>query len=512
MTPKMKKLVSLTLVTVIGMSLLGGCGSGNDTNKTAATTNSGSLGGKNEATKDPYEITIAYPVFGVVPKDIETVESEINKITQAKINATVKMLPISIGQFNQQMNLMLSGGEKLDLALVFGADGTYAQQAAAEQYLPLNDLLEKYGQGIESEVGAKNLSSAKISGELYGIPTLHSYGGSTGILMRKDLVDKYQIDVSKIHKFDDLDSVFKTIKDNEPEITPLAVGMTTPLDSYLTYDMLGDRLGVLPSYDNGLKVQNYYDSDEYANLLNKFHSWFKAGYINKDAGTTQQYPQTYLSANKAFAYIDRSTPGSLAQAQSDLGKELVWAELMPEHYITTTDVATALWTVVQNSKNPERAMMFLNLMYSDKDIANLLIWGVEGKHYVKVSDSAVDYPTGVTKQSNGYSAENWLMGNEFLTYTFKTADPEIWNKTRAYNEEGVASKALGFTFSSAAVRNEITALKNVLEQYKRGLESGTLDPADKLPEFRAKLKAAGIDKVIAEKQKQLDDWSTSSIK
>ena len=33
-----------------------------------------------------------------------------------------------------------------------------------------------------------------------------------------------------------------------------------------------------------------------------------------------------------------------------------------------------------------------------------------------------------------------------------------------------------------------------------------LDPDTALPEFRAKLKAAGIDKVVEEKQRQLDAW------
>ena len=38
---------------------------------------------------------------------------------------------------------------------------------------------------------------------------------------------------------------------------------------------------------------------------------------------------------------------------------------------------------------------------------------------------------------------------------------------------------------------------------------GTVDPATNLADFQSALKAAGIDTVIEENQKQLDDWAAS---
>ncbi|KRE46723.1 hypothetical protein ASG81_10645 [Paenibacillus sp. Soil522] len=58
----------------------------------------------------------------------------------------------------------------------------------------------------------------------------------------------------------------------------------------------------------------------------------------------------------------------------------------------------------------------------------------------------------------------------------------------------------------------MSALQAVLNQYLNGLETGTLDPDETLPEFRAALRAAGIVRVIEEKQKQLDIWSDQQIK
>jgi len=167
-----------------------------------------------------------------------------------------------------------------------------------------------------------------------------------------------------------------------------------------------------------------------------------------------------------------------------------------------------MWGIPQSSKVPEAAMKFLNLMYADKDIVNLLSWGIEGKHYEKVSDNVIKYPDGVYAGNNGYNLNmSFAMGNSFLSYVFEGNDPNLWNQTAEFNKNAIKSKALGFNFDSSPVKTEVTAVSNVVSKYALGLEYGILDPDKSLPEFIKGLKAAGIDKIIAEKQKQLDKWA-----
>lgn len=59
---------------------------------------------------------------------------------------------------------------------------------------------------------------------------------------------------------------------------------------------------------------------------------------------------------------------------------------------------------------------------------------------------------------------------------------------------------------SSSVKSEIAALDSVLAEYRLGLENGELDPEEYLPKFIQALREAGIEKVIAEKQRQLDSW------
>ena len=176
----------------------------------------------------------------------------------------------------------------------------------------------------------------------------------------------------------------------------------------------------------------------------------------------------------------------------------------------TSSVANVMWSIPVNSKNPEKAMQFLNLLYSDPEVVNMLDWGIEGTHYVKVSDHVIDYPSGKTAANVGYSGFGWMWGDQFLSYVLSTDDPNIWDEMKKFNDGAVKSKAMGFIFDASSVTTEIAAVTNVYEQYRMSLETGTTDPATELPKFIAALKDAGIDKIIAEKQKQLDAWLAAS--
>ena len=90
---------------------------------------------------------------------------------------------------------------------------------------------------------------------------------------------------------------------------------------------------------------------------------------------------------------------------------------------------------------------------------------------------------------------------------YPNEDPQKWDKFTKFNSSAKATKTLGFTFDSSNVQTESAAIATVWDKYVYGLQTGTSDPSDALPKLETDLKAAGLDKVITEKQKQLDDWA-----
>lgn len=509
---KRMKNAAILLISVLATSTLVTACSPGSSNQPSAS-GAPELSGSAKPDLKPVELTMVIPV-STEQKDLKAVQEKINKITLEKINATVKLVQITRGPWAQQTTLMLSGNEKVDL--IVSGRGTYEQQAAKGYYLALDDYIAKYGQGAQKaldDLDPAILKASRINGKTYGITSIRDLANDFGISMRKDLVDKYKIDTKAIRSLDDLDAVFKVIKENEPDVIPVTKFTNSILGSPFSLGMadpLGDGFGVLPAHDNGMKVVNWVETPEYAKLLDTTRRWYLAGYVAKDAATNNEIWQNLMKAGKAFSTFHHMSPFSVAANSISVGKDLVEVRLLPA-VATTTNITSFLWSIPTNAQNPERSMMLLNLMYTDKDFINLLDWGIEGQHYVKKSDNVIDFPQGVNASNSGYYPSlNWLFGNMFLSYLFNGEDPDRNKKLAEFIKNSKKSKALGFAYNPEAVKTEIAALTNVVSQYALALETGTVDPAKLLPEYIKQMKAAGVDKVIAEKQKQLDAWAAAN--
>jgi putative aldouronate transport system substrate-binding protein len=150
----------------------------------------------------------------------------------------------------------------------------------------------------------------------------------------------------------------------------------------------------------------------------------------------------------------------------------------------------------------------MNLIFSDRDVINLIIYGLEGRDYVKVDADHVRYPDGQDANTVPYTAQLscGIVGNQFIQYAMEGTnmdDLKLWDYE---NKNSPRSPAFGFTFDNSGVTNEVSAVQNVINEYLPGLSTGSMDPDVELPNFIAKLKAAGMDKIIADKQAQLDAW------
>ena len=503
-----KKWFMLLLAACV--TALSACTSGN-TSTDSGSSSSPSPGSDSEQTQEgseeTYELNMAFPVFGPVPANMPEVEQAISEITKQKMNATVKLTPISIGAWAQQSNLMLTSGEKVDLILVLGRDLT--SLVSKGQLLELDGLLNDHGKELTAAFDPQFLKATMVSGSTYAVPSLREMAVDYGLSILKRYVDKYNIDPASIKTLDDLDGMFKTIKEGEPNLpailVPQSVGISF-LDSYRWFDPLGDGIGVLPNFDGGLTVANLYETPEYAAFVKKMREWYQAGYIMKDSATTKDNGNALITAGKGIARLTNLKPGYERQAALEYGEPATVIR-MTKVYATTSTVAGINWGIPHSAEKPDKSMQFLNLLYSDKDIINLLDWGIEGKDYVKKSDNIIAYPEGVTAETVVYNLnQGWMFGNQLLSYIFEGEDPDLWKKMEKHNASAIKSPALGFTFDPSPVKTEFAAVTNVINQYKLPIETGSVDPDKMLPEFINKLKASGIDKVIAEKQKQLDEW------
>jgi len=508
---KMKKYVMSMLVLLLFASMLAGCGG--TTSSTTSSTKPVSSNNQSSAEKEgelaPYELKLVF--YGSPQKDYDLVQEAMSKITLEKINATVKLERIEPAAWDQQTILMLTSPEQVDLIVT--GNQSFWRQVSQKQLLPLDELIQNHGQDIIKAFDPAILSAAKVEGKLFAVPTIRDFASNVHVYMRKDLLDKYDLDLSTVKELDDLDPYFEAIKKNEPNVTPLVKSVAPkPIINRVIdnqWDVLGDSVGVLENLDS-LKVVNLYETPEYEKLIRSVRRWYEAGYISKDVATSKDAAADLIKAKTAFGSIQKGKPGAHAQIETRVNMKLESVDI--GHQMTsTTNVTAAMLGIPKNSKDPERAMMFLNLLHSDPDLMNLISWGIEGKHYKKVSDTQIDFLEGVDASNSGYNPrQGWMFGNQLLTYTWVTDSPSLWQDMDKYNRESKKSIALGFSHNPAPVKTELAAITNVIKQFQDGLENGSLDPDINLPKFNAALKAAGIDKVVAEKQRQLNEWAEAN--
>lgn len=454
----------------------------------------------------PYEIVIVFP--GVEQKDILLVTEKINKITKEKINATVKFVTIGFASWVQQTNLMLASGEKADLMWT-SSFFNYNSYVAKGQLLALDKLVDKFGKDIKSALDPAILNAAKVDGELFGVPSIRDFAANQGFILRKDLADKYKIDLSKIKTPGDMTAVLKTIKDNEPGIIPFASTQTNTIAELMgqgVYDKMGNFMGVVALNDPARKVVNFYETKWYADMLALVRQWYLAGYLSLDAATVKETPDSLVKADKAFAYAYSGKPGIDTQEGRKTGKKMAFVALTPP-ISTTSAITSGMVSIPISSKNPERAMMLVNLWYGNRDLVNAFDNGIEGTHYVRKPNGQIDFPEGMSGANTRYTPINFRVGNNFLADIWASDSPELWEQMSKFNADAIKSRALGFAFDAEPVKTEVAAVSSVINQYRMGLETGTMDPKTALPEFISKLKASGMDKIIAEKQAQVDKWA-----
>ncbi|WP_235550957.1 ABC transporter substrate-binding protein [Paenibacillus sp. Soil787] len=504
-----KNLGSISMISLLALSMVAaGCGKASSTS-TPAPAASAAATTAPKSNEPTVEIQLMFP--GTPQKDVALVEAEANKYLKDKLNVTLKINAVDWGQWDNKLNLMIASGEPSDIIFT-AAWQRYAINVAKGAFLELGPLIDKDAPDLKKELDPAFFEGSKINGKNYGIPTNKELAAMRGVVYRKDLAEKYQMDVSKVKTWADLEQMLKVIKENEPGITPFAMSATgNGVFDALDWDSLGDGSipGVISKVGKSTKVLNQLETPEYLDIMKLTRAWFKAGYINKDAATTgADLPK----AGKAFMWAEGLKPGKAAEVESYLGYKIGQIDLTVPT-ITTGDASGAMLAISKSSKNPDKAMQVIGLLHSDKYLNNLINFGIEGKHYVKKSENVIDVAPGIDPKNHPYNpGAQWELGNQFLNYLMANEDPKKWDLFKEFNSKGVKSQGLGFSFDAEPVKSEIAAVVNISKQYEAAIRTGSVEPEPAIAEYLAKQKAAGVDKIIAEKQKQFDAFLAANKK
>lgn len=500
-----KKWLSLAVSVMLASVALAGCGGNKSTSEGGSSASSepassapasGAASTDNGTGKEE-TVNLIWYTIGTPPKDLAKVNDEINKYIEPKIHATVEMKMLDWGEYDQKMKIIVGSGEDYDIAFTSSWANDYFGNAKKGAFYELDKLLDEKGQGIKSALNPAFLEGTKVNGHNYGLPTNKELPQQRVFRFNKTFLDKYNLDVSKVRTIQDLEPILKAFKEKEPTIAPIP----GKIAEWLPFDLpISDLpfIGV-PLNTTDYKLINVWDTPEAMSYLETMHKYYQAGYLPKDVATQSDAGDYFKTGNWLVDVAD-AQPYADNLWSGDAGYEVVSVP-MHDPIAFNWSVAGALQAINAKSKHPEKAMEFLNLLYTDSYLINLVDFGIENVHYKKTGDQSKD-----AIPDSGYSFPAFSVGNMMLTY-LNTKDPaDKWDQFKKFNDSASKSPLLGFQVDTSAITTEIANLKNTKDATYNALFSGTLDPKTNLPKVIQKLKDNGLDKVMAEVQKQVDDW------
>lgn len=514
---KMKRLGSLVLVVLMLLTaLLAGCGASKETAGTDASKEKApeAAAEKKEEAAETKLAPVELNAYFLAPqvKDLPVVNEEVNKVLKEKINATVKLNYFFWDSYQDKQRLVIASGEAIDVMFAPSWWG-FSNYVAQKAFLPLDELLDKHGKDIVDNIHPAYLKAPRFDGVLYGIPTAKDMTGVGGVLVNKALAEKYNFDFSNIKTPRDFEPMFEVIKEKEPGIVPF---LSTKGDQmvYFMQNFFENLCSVevpvvMKKSADEIKVLNVYEAPEFIDAVKMSREWYNKGYINKDSATIQD-GMPIKKAQKAFMWAEQLKPGKAEEMEAQLGYKLIqvnaYSDVKP--FANTNDLTNSMLAIPRAAKNPERAMMFISMLFTDKKLKNLLSWGIEGKHYKKIGENQIDFADGVNAQNSGYTGmAQWSMGgNQFLDYLWANEPADKWEQFKKFNDSAVISKTVGWIFNQDSVKTEVATLTNVGKNLAEPLSRGVVDYDAHYPKLKAALDKAGIDKVIAEAQKQAEEF------
>lgn len=491
-----KKIMSLSLASVMMTGLF----------------SSAAAAGTFEVGEDPDEwpvVTVQMAELSNVP-DEQIVEDALNEYL-VSINAGVKidMTQIVLGDMATTLTLMLSDNtEPLDI-FCWRFYSTLDGCVKNEQCIPLDDYLDVYPDLWESYPESV-LKTQQINGVQYAVPSVDSYGTYEVYALRKDIAEELGIadrDGERI-TLDEMEQIMKDAKAIHPEF---AYMINTDDQPVIGIDSFGNSnwLGVLMNRGVGTtEVVNIYETEEWRDFCYRMKDWNEAGLLCDDPLNNSMTIEQYNNGVAAGCYLG-------GYSKDYIQALIAYSPYEPIQFQLTDLVGNSAsvlggWMISSVCKNPDAAMKALYLMATDENVARYFILGIEGVHYTVDEKGIARRPEGVDSTNSTWNQEcPWYYPNQCLSLPLETEMTTYYTDMLEAPKHTTYSDAMGFVFDSASVFDEMAACATVVAEYRPALLYGLVDVDTYLEKFIEELKDAGIDAIIEEEQRQLDEWKAA---
>lgn len=444
-------------------------------------------------------VTLKIYQIGTTPTGWDDVLAAFNEKTLKDIGVTTEWEFISTGSYSEKLNVIMAAGEEFDICYT-GFVNPIASAVDNGAFLPLNDLMDEVAPDLYDSMPEYWWKAATFNGKIYAVPNQQVAAMPSGIWLFKRYADKYNFDMESIKSLKDIEPMLEVIKQNEPDVWPFRA---MPGINLGIFDETADDYEIVTTglcikrTDKEAELLNYYELPAFYEGLEITNEWWKKGYIRKDIVSVMEDTSDF-KAKKYVFNTGNWKPGMDAETMTTYGEECV-RSIYNEGCASTASCDSSMFAISRTSRNPEKAMEFLNYINTNVEAYNLLASGIEGVNYEKMEDGRIK-----VKEGNEYPiGSGWKWGNQFNAYVTDRQEKTVWEETKELNANAKVSPIMGFRANTDNILTEIAQVEAVVAEFST-IQYGNYE--ELYPRFIKRLEEAGLDKIKKEYQKQIDEF------
>lgn len=490
----MKK-ICLVMCMVLLIGVLAGCSLGKNVNNNLPTVK-------------------WYLLVGKVTQSNDSVNAEVQKKVREKLGVNLEIVSLDIGNYESKLQVLNASSEKLDIMFTSNWLNNYHQNVSKNVLIPLDDMLKNVTPDLYNSIPDYWWDGARVDGKIYGIPNQQIATRGPSFLIPAQNIESLDLEVPGIDNeivdwneaLDYLENYFEKVKAATGTYTDIGSIWTGGTNMFGLEEVSGSSIpGAIRYNDTGkISVINQYDTDEFRNYIERRRKWVEDGLVTPQIDEERTLG-VYIGEGKVYPKVFVNPvykPGLDAEMSANNDVDLA-IYVRTGQLMSSGGLAATLNGISRTSENPELALKVLELFNKDAELYNLLSFGIEGVNYTRVGDKIE------RSKENMYDAYNWAIGSVYQSEILAEQDDDIWEQTEAINNAAVRSPLIGFSPNFDGLKTQIASCSAVLNEYLEILDCGAMDPDEIYPEFMNKLKIAGCDEIVAEIQRQVDEWLAS---
>jgi putative aldouronate transport system substrate-binding protein len=238
--------------------------------------------------------------------------------------------------------------------------------------------------------------------------------------------------------------------------------------------------------------------------------WVDDGIFPRDAWTNKPAHDT-LGSGKGHVFSGFNMYEYIVYDNRYKDPDRFYSLLYPDGLFVNKNPVNNLNAINKNAKNPERALMFLDLLWNDQDFYNAVLYGIEGATYQRNDAGELLFPEGIDASTSNWMewASQWGFWRIGRMQPTAARSKESWelNDKFMQKKENVVAPLAGFVPNTDEIKTEIAARDALYVEYGTMLDYGLVDDVEKaLAEYIQKQKDAGLDKIIEVIQVQVDEF------